>query len=225
MKLFWQRVYAALHLVAHKVLSVPGKMALAKRGYVSLFDGRPPEAYPPDWADLWSIYRMIRKCRPATVLEFGSGCSTIMTAQALADNATGGAPGHLYSLDTKPEPGGVDWGQKTLDSIPAHLKQYCTLRVTPVVLSKFEGRPVWRYENVPDISPDFIYLDGPDFVHSPHKVAVDVLDLESRFGPGFRLLVDGRIKNCMFLDAHFKRVYHKTYRRFLHNTIYDLLQD
>lgn len=224
MSLFWQRVRAALHLLAHKALTLPGRFELGRRGYVSLFNARPPDAYPPDWADLWFIYQTVRERKPATVLEFGSGCSTIMIAQALADNAAEGSPGHLHSLDTKPEPGGTDWAQVTLDSIPGDLKQFCTLKSTSVSLSEYEGHPVWRYDEVPDISPDFIYLDGPDFVNSPHKVAANVLDLEPGFSPEFRLLVDGRTKNCSFLDAHFKKRYRKTNHQWLHNTVYDLVE-
>lgn len=226
-----QRVSAAIfggkadhrYLMARKLISLFSKFAVARRGYMSLFDGRPPDAHPPDWADLWSLYCMIRKRKPATVLEFGSGCSTIMIAQALADNLAEGSQGHLYSLDATPAPDGINWGQITIDTMPETLTQFSTIKITPVILSKYEGHPVWRYKGIPDVSPDFIYLDGPAKSHTPYKVAADVLDLEPRFGPGFRLLVDGRTKNCMFLDAHLKKRYRKTHRHLMNSTIYDFL--
>ena len=222
---FQQRVSYALWLAAHEGISLLCKLALARRGYVSLFDRRPREAHPPDWSDLWFIYRMIRERKPRKILEFGSGCSTIIMAQALADNTSEGAPGFVYSIDAKPDPGKPDWGQVTIDSMPDELKHYCKISVTPVLLVEYEGKPVWRFQCLPDISPDFIYMDGPGLAHSHHKVAIDVLTLEPKFGPGFRLLVDGRLKNCEFLEKYFKKNYQKRYQRLLHSTTYDLLSD
>lgn len=213
---------AATFLLARAVIAVPSKMALARRDYVKLFDRRPKEAHKPNWIDLWSLYKMIRRRKPKNVLEFGSGCSTIIISQALADNAAEGAPGHLYSLDTKPEPGETDWGQVTLDSMPEYLKSFCTLNVVPVVLGDYEGIPAWRYQGVPEIAPDFVYLDGPGLVHTKHKRAADVLDIESHFRPGFRLLVDGRHENCQFLKDKLKKDYKIKYHPIFHRTTFDL---
>jgi len=151
------------------------------------------------------------------MLEFGGGCSTLIYAQALADNAAEGAPGFLYSLDAD-----ETWGAVTARSVPAHLQTFCEVRITPADPVEFDGTPAWRFRDVPDVAPDFIYLDGPALTPD-RKVAVDVLDLEDRFPPGFHLLVDGRSRNCAFLEAHFKRRYDKTHRRVLKSTTYRLL--
>ncbi len=81
------------------LLNSQGRRALDRLGYLSLFNARPADAKPPVWSDLWAIYRQVRERRPKVLLEFGSGCSTIIYAQALADNAAEGAPGFLHSLD------------------------------------------------------------------------------------------------------------------------------
>ena len=198
-------------------MNAQGRRALAARGYDRLFDARPADAYPPVWSDLWFLYRLVRECKPKVMLEFGGGCSTLIYAQALADNAAEGAPGFLYSLDAD-----ETWGAVTARSVPAHLQTFCEVRITPADPVEFDGTPAWRFRDVPDVAPDFIYLDGPALTPD-RKVAVDVLDLEDRFPPGFHLLVDGRSRNCAFLEAHFKRRYDKTHRRVLKSTTYRLL--
>ncbi len=42
------------------VLDHQGYRALARLGYVSLFDARPAAAKPPVWSDLWAIYNQVR---------------------------------------------------------------------------------------------------------------------------------------------------------------------
>lgn len=185
-------------------------------GYLSLFEHRPADAKPPVCSDLWFIYRQIRERRPRLVLEFGSGCSTYVYAQALADNAAEGAPGFLHSLDADSH-----WGQVTIDSMPAHLREWCEVRITPRVEAEIDGVPVWRFAEVPDVVPDFIYLDGPALTPE-RRAAIDVLDLEPRLSKGAAILVDGRLYNCALLEKHFTRRVAKRHNRLLKNTLYEL---
>ncbi|MEQ9641918.1 MAG: hypothetical protein RIM84_17980 [Alphaproteobacteria bacterium] len=196
-----------------------GRRALAVRGHAGLFDRRPAEAKPPVWSDLWFLYRKVRERKPKVVLEFGSGCSTIVYAQALADNAEEGAPGRIWSLDADPH-----WGQVTIDSMPEHLAPYCDIQITPAIACDFAGVPVWRYRDVPEVTPDLVYLDGPALTKD-RRAAVDVLDIEDRFPRGFRLIVDGRAKNCELLERHFKRRYRRERHPILKNTVYDLVDE
>jgi hypothetical protein len=198
-------------------LDSQGRRELAARGYLALFARRPSEAKPPVWSDLWFLYRTVRERKPKVVLEFGSGCSTIVYAQALADNAAEGAPGFLHSLDADPH-----WGQVTIDSMPDQLRAFCEVTITPAVPCDYEGEKVWRFDDVPDVVPELIYLDGPALTKE-RRAAVDVLDMEPTFPAGFRLIVDGRSKNCALLEQHFKRQYRRERHPILKNTVYDLL--
>ena len=56
-----------------------------------LFSARPEHAFSPKWHKLWNLYWRIKKEKPNIVVEFGSGCSTIIIAQALYENGRGGA--------------------------------------------------------------------------------------------------------------------------------------
>jgi cephalosporin hydroxylase len=86
---------------------------LKKLGLVQMYGNVPGQAYQPDWADLLNIYEMVRKKKPLVIVEFGSGCSTVMFARALADNGSG----HLYSIDAS-EP----FLYRTQSYIPENLK-------------------------------------------------------------------------------------------------------
>ena len=78
----------------------------------------------------------------------------------------------------------------------------------------------WRARFV--LPEDLIYLDGPAL--TPERwAAVDVLDMEPRFPPGFRLVVDGRYRNCDLLEQHFRRRYQRKRRIVLKHTVYDLI--
>ncbi|HJO89547.1 MAG: hypothetical protein QF603_15305 [Alphaproteobacteria bacterium] len=201
------------------LLNSQGRRALDRLGYLSLFNARPADAKPPVWSDLWAIYRQVRERRPKVLLEFGSGCSTIIYAQALADNAAEGAPGFLHSLDAD-----AHWGQVTIASMPGHLRPYYDIILTDPVEDMLGDVPVWRFAEVPDVVPDMIYLDGPALTPE-RRAAVDILDIEDKFPPGFRLLVDTRTFNCRLLEKHFKRRYQRHHRRILKSTTYDLLPD
>src|SRR4029077_13970449 len=50
---------------------------------------REVSAFGPDYGDLWFLYNKVRKRCPRTIIEFGSGISTVCLAQALFDNGSG----------------------------------------------------------------------------------------------------------------------------------------
>jgi len=75
------------------------KHQLERRGYLEFIAHRPAHAYAPDFSDLWFLYKIVRRRKPTWILEFGSGCSTVILAQALWDNereSVEKSSGHLY---------------------------------------------------------------------------------------------------------------------------------
>ncbi len=89
-----------------------------------------------------------------------------------------------------------------------------------VEIGIYQGQICHYYKNLPDIVPDFIYLDGPDpkevkgeinglsFQCNERTVmSADLLVMESTFLPGLFILVDGRTNNVRFLKNNFKRSY------------------
>jgi hypothetical protein len=160
---------------------------------------QPPEALHPDYEDLWFLYRAVRERRPENVLEFGSGCSTAVIAAALAENGKG----HLWSVE-----GDEMWADATRRALPRSLEPVVSLLHSPV---REDDRDVagWSYATLPDVDPDFVYLDGPVLTNE-RPIAFDPLDLEHRFRPGFVMVVDGRRINSRYLRDRFTRRYRFT---------------
>lgn len=193
---------------------------LKRRGFLDLLSSRPADACPPDYSDLWFLRNVVRQRKPRSILEFGSGCSTIIMAQALWENLRGSfaeKPGRLYSVDADPY-----WTKATFDAIPDHLRELCEVSYSPLLEIDYNGTQAFRHAKIPDVVPDLLYLDGPELT-ADRQVAVDILDLESRFLPGFYMVVDGRKANRDFLLGHLKRRYAYKYRRQFRNAVFELI--
>lgn len=180
--------------------------------------GRPANAIAPNFADLWFLYQNVRRRKPRVVLEFGSGCSTVILAHALYQNATDDVlkRGFLYSVDADPQ-----WAAIAKGSIPGHLQKICNLSYSPLIEVEHNGTPGYQHEIVPDVIPDFLYLDGPGLT-AEREVAVDVLILEEKFPREFFMVVDGRTKNTLFLKQHLKRNYRFTENKLLFSYVFEL---
>ena len=182
---------------------------------------------PPESLDLVRLHRTIRERKSFTVLEFGVGYSSIIIADALKKNQHDWEKlqekpairnRHMFQLFS------VDTSEKWIDilksRIPDDLKDRVNLSHSQVKAGTFQGQLCHYYENVPDIVPDFIYLDGPHPKEVQGKVnglsftcdertvmSADLLLMESTFLPGTCILVDGRTNNARFLENNFKRNY------------------
>jgi hypothetical protein len=161
---------------------------------------------------MWFIYRLVRKHKPKVVLEFGSGCSTVVIAQALADNGAG----HVTSVDSQ-----QDWAEVTRSTIPEELTSYCEVVYAPAVEEQYRGEAVFRHVDAPALLPDLVYLDGP-VLNSRVKAAVDLVYLEDQLPDGFVLAVEGRMANVEFLRRHFNRNYRVSWHRFSTTTVFQL---
>ena len=185
------------------------------------------EAFAPNWDDLVRLHQIIRQRKSFTVLEFGVGYSTIIMADALSKNQQdwenlGDAPKirnrfmfKLFSVDASKK-----WIEEAKKKIPTNLLPYVEFNYSPLSIGTFNGQLCHYYKKIPDIVPDFIYLDGPDPKDVKGKInglsfqcdertvmAGDLLLMESTFLPGTFIIVDGRTNNARFLANNFKRKY------------------
>ncbi|MGF7158517.1 hypothetical protein FHS85_000127 [Rhodoligotrophos appendicifer] len=184
--------------------------------------------FPPQWADLVRLHKLVRERKVTTVLEFGVGRSTLILAHALALNRADYAgevaalrrsnPFELHSLDDMQE-----FIDLTLQSLTAELKPVVTLHFSPCEMASFADRICTLYRTLPNICPDFIYLDAPSqfsvdgdvrgiSTRAPDRMpmAADILTIEHFLLPGTLILVDGRTANARFLKANLQRNW--TYR-------------
>jgi Methyltransferase domain len=155
---------------------------------------RPRGALPPDYTDLWFLYREVRRRRPETLLEFGSGCSTVVLAFALRQNGAG----NLWSLESD-----KGWSDATAAALPDSLRPVVTLVHAPV---REDDRDVqgWSYTNRPAVAPDLVYLDGPALLASGRWPST--CWISSRLcSLCCVVIVDGRRENVRYLEARLTR--------------------
>lgn len=182
------------------------------------------EPYPIEWRDLVRLYAVLRYRRVTTVLEFGCGYSTAIIARALemnelefGDNVRSSlrrsAPFRVFVVDGLPQ---------YIDITRRRLSDDANSRVnflqSDIRMTTFLGRICTEYALLPNVVPDFIYLDGPD----QHEVqgdvngistrnfdrwplACDILKIEHLLLPGTLVVSDGRTANVRFLLANFQR--------------------
>lgn len=184
-------------------------------------------AIPADIEDLVRLHQLIRQRKCFTVLEFGVGFSTVIIADALKKNKN-----DWEKLSSQPKIRNrymfqcfsVDTAQKWIDiseaRLPNELKDFVHFHLSEVEIGTFNGQICHFYNNLPDIVPDFIYLDGPDpkavkgsingmtFQCSERTVmSGDLLLMEPILLPGTFILIDGRTNNARFLKNNLKREY------------------
>ena len=111
---------------------------------------------PTDFIDLKGIFESITSRKPKCVLEYGVGFSTICICLALKENEKNGFNGQLYTVDAE-----KFWLVNTESKLPPDLKKYVTFHYSPCSVTIFNNQLVSHYENLPNISPNFIYIDGP----------------------------------------------------------------
>jgi hypothetical protein len=206
-----------------KLITFWGRYQLSRNGNLNVLtefvSARPEGAFPPDFSDLWFLYKQVRKRRPRTILEFGTGCSTVILAKALFDNEKDSQKhgGFLYSVDADP-----NWTESTSQAIPVFLKRFCEIWYSPVVEVEYNGTPAFRHSRLPDIAPNFAYLDGPPLT-AERQVAVDILEIEDRLPSDFFLVIDDRKENTRYLLKNLKRRYRFRERRIFGAPIFILL--
>jgi len=182
--------------------------------------------FPPDLGDLARLHWLVTSRSVLTVLEFGTGFSTVVFSDALFHNRES-LDQQLPSLlrrQEKFEIHSIDNNQFWLDSFrtrffseavfPSNLHLHkCDLDV-----SHFNGRVCTYYDPLPDLCPDLIYIDGPDQFSSqgslrgistrhPDRMPMsgDLLALEHFLQPGTLVVIDGRSANARFLTSNLQR--------------------
>lgn len=191
------------------------------------FRGRRPPSKPiaPAVADLVRLHRLVRLRRCAGILEFGVGYSTLVLADALARNATDDAEApanpplrrahafELFSVDANKA-----WLATVRRGLPSHLRKRVRLRYSTVSATTFSGRVCHLYDRLPDVTPDLVYVDGPDPRDVAGRVhgigfrgagrvplAADLLLLEPLLLPRTLILFDGRVANARFVARNLQR--------------------
>lgn len=208
---------ACVELEADRVES--GTSALMRS--VSAAEAKP---FAPKWADLCRLHWLQLSRKMLNVLELGSGYSTAVLAhgaRTLHGHFAGWAAANLR-LETPFHVFSVEEEQRFLEITQARLGEalapHVTLSRSSVEMILFDERIATVYATLPNVSPDFIYLDGPSqfattqtlngfSFSSPARMpmSADILRFEFFLEPGTLILVDGRTANARFLRHYLKR--------------------
>ena len=188
------------------------------------------EPYIPEINDLYNLYQNILINKRTTVLEFGSGWSTLIFSLALKELSNKFADEVKLLRRNNPFEIFVIENEKKYLNITRNriLKLNKYLNITnpikikyllcDVEMTTFNGRICTQYKKLPLCNPDFIYLDGPDQfkvkghingISTRHKdmmpMVSDILKFEYFFTPGTIIVCDGRAANSKFLKDNFRR--------------------
>ena len=182
------------------------------------------EAKPfiPESSDLCRLHWTILSGKIINTLEFGSGFSTVFMADAKyilnhyfkdLKNMRYEKIFHVYSIEEDKK-----YIKTTNKRIPFYLKKHVTLIHDNIDIITYKDRFASKYRNLPNISPDLIYLDAPSiyFTKKSYKgfsflpinrvpMSADILYIEYFLEPGTIIIVDGRTANANFLKDHFNR--------------------
>jgi hypothetical protein len=185
--------------------------------------------FVPEYNDLCRLHYLVLKRKAINVLEFGSGFSTAIMADAMRILSTYFSnwvkynvrcikPFHIYSVEEESR-----FIDITFSRLGDALKEYASIFHSSIELVTHDNRIATIYSKLPNISPDLIYIDGPSLYgttaelhglsfNSPVRmpISADVLLFEFLLEPGTLIVVDGRTQNARFLKTYLKRnwIYH-----------------
>jgi|APSaa5957512535_1039671.scaffolds.fasta_scaffold03091_8 hypothetical protein len=182
------------------------------------------EPYIADINDLVRIHYLVRHLKVVTALEIGCGKSTLVIADAINKNKKEygefvsnhlrkNNPFELHSIETSER-----WAEITKKTIPNNLKNCTKIHVTDCKMDLFNSRVCTTFLKIPNVCPDFIYLDGPDqyaplgdiggvSTNHPDRMPMvaDLNRIEPFLLPGTVILVDGRSANAQFMRNNFQQ--------------------
>ena len=184
--------------------------------------------YKPDLRDLYRLYFFIIYNKRTTVMEFGSGWSSLVMALALSElkkkyskdisKLRRNNPFELFILENEKKY--LEISKKKLKKFNSKnkIKTKINFDLSKVKMTRFNGHICTEYEKLPMCNPDFIYLDGPNPFNTDGKInnistkhkdmmpmICDILKFEFFYTPGTIIVTDGRSANAIFLKLNFKR--------------------
>jgi hypothetical protein len=188
------------------------------------------EPYIPELKDLYLLYNYVLINKRITILEFGSGWSTLIFSLALKELRDKYSK-DIYKLrrNNQFELFVIENEKKYLKITEDRIKKFnkelniknpikINYSYSEVEMTLFNNRICTQYSKLPMCNPDFLYIDGPGLfnvkndiggISTRHKdmmpMICDVLKFEYFYTPGTIIISDGRAANAKFLNDNFKR--------------------
>lgn len=180
--------------------------------------------FAPDYADLCRLHWICLSRKVINALEFGSGFSTVIMADAMrilsghfaafaAANIRCETPFRVFAVEEDQR-----FLEITENRLGSALSPFASISLSFVEVAMHDGRITTVYSRLPNISPDLVYLDGPSQYAATREVngfsfgsparmpmSSDILRFEFFLEPGALILVDGRTANARFLESYLRR--------------------
>ena len=202
--------------------------------------------FPPELDDLARLHYIVLNRKVSTILEFGVGKSSKIFANALLINKKKYKKFFIEYLRKTNlfEIHSVDNYEKWIFECRKNIDQeyfdagISNIHFSNLFTSEFNSRICTFYEKLPNISPDLIYLDGPDQFSALKDVrgistrnqdrfpmSGDILAFEHFLHPGTLIIVDGRTANARFLKSNLQRKWCYSYSSKWDQHFFELLED
>ena len=199
------------------------------------------KAYEPEIDDLYYLYSFVREKAIVSILEVGSGWSTLALSMALKENhdlfgrdylnkVRFPNPFKLTTIDAS-----IKWQKLALSRMPSELQTFIIPIVSEPQLSEHNGILSHKFSEFPNFIADLIYLDGPDHDQVTGNIrgfeynedflppmSADLLTIETFMWPETFIITDGRGANSTFLKTNFKRNWQVLHDRFGDRTLFRL---
>jgi len=158
---------------------------------------------PPDYSDLYNLFRLAMKMKPKVSLEIGSGYSTLILSEAIkriSERENEKESSIHYCLEQD---------KKYLSIIKDYLNlshsKYVRFIKTDLIIKEVANEKVSICRNFPDISINLFYEDRTD--HKKYHIAGDALLIEDVMPDNYTICVDGMISTVDFFKRKLKRNY------------------
>ena len=143
--------------------------------------------------DLYVLYKLIKVQKPTSILELGSGKSTIAITKFLNEI---GHQYDFYSIDEYEKWGALT--KKFLEEIEDNKKT--RVLISKRIASSFQFFKGTCYSKLPDEKFDLIFVDGPD---PKGGINTDVLNVLSKQTEPCNVLIDGRYRTVLAIQSAF----------------------
>lgn len=174
---------------------------------------------PPQLDDLIRLHFLVASRKVLTSLEFGVGYSTRILNHAIKLNQNN----YKKNFETLRKVNQFE--HHVVDNSRYHLKMARKLNLSNTQyhystcrMATFNGKICSLYSKLPNVQPNFIYIDGPDQFSPKGKIAgistrsadrvplaADVLRFEHFLLPKTLIVLDGRTANARFLKCNLQR--------------------
>ena len=199
------------------------------------------DLYTAEIDDLYFLYCLVREKVIISIMEFGSGWSTSVLSLALYENFVEYGDRHLAQV-RHPNPfrlltidASAEYMEIALGRIPITQREKIDVIVSTPQLIDLGGFICHQFPDVPNFSPDLIYLDGPDHDQVKGEIrgfkylksftqpmGADILALEPFLWPETIIVTDGRTANARFLESRLQREWQSLHDPFGDRTIFRL---